>query len=230
MSVSREQQLFYTTIADDFDRLMNDYDVCRRVEVVFEELLPEDINGKSVLDVGCGTGWFSRRAHERGALVTSLDVGIALLRQTLNKVQVVPTIGDALYLPFNDESFDIVVSSEVIEHTAGPGCAVIEMGRVLRPNGVLVLTCPNKVWQWSVDLANQLGLRPFHGHERFPSFTELENYVRDADLALVTHVGLHPWPFQIRWLWPFSRQIDKRLGAGRLGKLMINQAIRAEKR
>jgi len=104
------------------------------------------------------------------------------------------------------------------------------MGRVLRPNGVLLLTCPNKAWQGTVELANQLGLRPFHGHECFPSFAELENYIWDADLALVTHVGLHPWPFQIRWLWPFSRQIDKRLGAGRLGRLMINQAIRAEKR
>src|SRR5262245_37768279 len=167
MTVSREQRLFYTTIAQDFDRLMNTYDIRRRVEVVFDELLPEDIFGKSVLDVGCGTGWFSHRAQERGALVTSLDVGTSLLQETLRKADVRPTVGDALSLPFADESFDIVISSEVIEHTANPGRAVAEMGRVLRSGGTLVITCPNKVWQWSVELANRLGIRPFDGHEYF---------------------------------------------------------------
>jgi ubiquinone/menaquinone biosynthesis C-methylase UbiE len=230
MTVSREQKLFYTTIADDFDRLMNAYDVQRRVEVVFDELLPEDIVGKRVLDVGCGTGWFSRRARERGAIVTSLDVGESLLRQTLQKAEVLPTVGDAHSLPFGDRSFDIVVSSEVIEHTANPGRVVAEMGRVLCDGGVLVLTCPNKTWQWSVKLANWLGVRPFDGHEYFPSHAELEAYIRAAHLSLVQHVGLHPWPFQIRLLWPLSKQIDKLLGAKWWGKLMINQAVRAERR
>jgi len=230
MNMSPEKRIFYTTIADDFDHLMNAYDVRRRVEVVYDELLPENIAGKRVLDIGCGTGWFSQRAYERGANVTSLDVGTALLRQTLRKADVTPTVGDALGLPFGDESFDVVVSSEVIEHTADAGQAVAEMGRVLRPGGVLVLTCPNKSWQWSVELANQLRVRPFDGHEHFPSTTELEAYVQGAGLTLVDHVGLHLWPFQLRWLWPLSRQVDRRFGSGRLGRWMINQAIRAEKR
>lgn len=229
MTVSREQKLFYTTIADDFDQLMNSYDVRRRVEVVFDELLPDDIAGKRVLDVGCGTGWFSRYAHERGAIVTSLDVGTSLLQQTLQKADVLPTVGDAHSLPFSDKSFDIVLSSEVIEHTANPRRAVAEMARVLRNGGVLVLTCPNKTWQWSVTLANWLGVRPFEGHEYFPSYAELEGYVGAAHLSLVRHIGLHPWPFQLRPLWPLSRQVDKLFGASWWGKLMINQAVRAER-
>lgn len=229
MNVSPKQRLFYTTIANEFDDLMNIYDVQRRVEVVFDELLPESITGQHILDVGCGTGWFSRRATERGAKVTSLDIGVSLLQQTLHKADVLPTVGDALHLPFADRTFDVVVSSEVIEHTADPQQAIAEMARVLRTNGVLVVTCPNKTWQWIVDLSNKLGLRPFQGHEYFPSTTELANYVRSADLQLQQQIGLHAWPFQIRWLWPLSRWVDQQFGAGLLGKWMINQAIRAEK-
>ena len=65
---------FYDTIADRFDELVNAYDLRRRLEIVFGELLgADDLTGVSVLDVGCGSGWFSREAQRRGARVTSLD-------------------------------------------------------------------------------------------------------------------------------------------------------------
>ena len=46
---------------EDFDKAMNMYDTRKRVQVVFNELLHEDITGKKLLDAGCGTGWFSQR-------------------------------------------------------------------------------------------------------------------------------------------------------------------------
>ena len=50
---------YYDTIADEFDRLMNPYDLNRRLEVVFDELLGDQaLRGKRVLDVGCGTDPF----------------------------------------------------------------------------------------------------------------------------------------------------------------------------
>jgi len=59
---------FYDTIADRFDELVNAYDLRRRLEIVFDELLgPGDLTGRTVLDVCCGSGWFSREAARRGA-------------------------------------------------------------------------------------------------------------------------------------------------------------------
>jgi len=219
---------FYTTIASDFDRLMNDYDVQRRLEVVYGELLPQDLAGKSLLDAGCGSGWFSQAAHRRGARVTSLDVGIELLRETLRKAPVTAVIGDALQLPYRDQSFDIVVSSEMIEHTSAPHQAVREMGRVLKPGGALVLTCPNRAWQGVVRAASRLGLRPFQGLENFPSFDELAAFVNSAGLQLRRHIGLHPWPFQLP-LHALSRTVDQKFGDSAWRRLMINQAIQAVK-
>ena len=68
---------FYDTIAGEFDALMNPYDLGRRLEVVFEDLLGgRTLTGFSVLDVGCGTGSFTLAAIGRGARVTSLDIGV----------------------------------------------------------------------------------------------------------------------------------------------------------
>jgi len=223
------KQYFYEEIAGDFDRLMNAFDVGRRLEVVYDQLLTGDLAGLRLLDVGCGTGRFSERARQRGAEVVALDLGPNLLRQTLARADVRPVVGDGLRLPFKDASFDVVVSSEMIEHTTNPAAAVGEMARVLKPGGRLALTCPNKVWLWLVRLATAVKLRPFDGYENFPSFRALERFADDSGLRVRSHVGLHPWPFQIRWLWRLSRWVDRRYGAGPWSRLMINQAILADK-
>ena len=123
----------------------------------------------------------------------------------------------------------MVVSSEMIEHTTSPVTAVGEMARVLRPGGRLALTCPNKVWLWLVRLATTVKLRPFDGYENFPSFPELERFASGNGLRIRSHIGLHPWPFQFRLLCGLSRWVDMRYGAGPWSRVMINQAILADK-
>lgn len=223
------KQFFYEGIAGDFDELMNAFDVRRRLEVVYDQFLTGDLAGVRLLDVGCGTGRFSERAHQRGAEVVALDVGPNLLKQALARADVSPVVGDGLRLPFQDESFDVVVSSEMIEHTTSPVTAVGEMARVLRPGGRLALTCPNKVWLWLVRLATTVKLRPFDGYENFPSFPELERFASGNGLRIRSHIGLHPWPFQFRLLCGLSRWVDMRYGAGPWSRVMINQAILADK-
>lgn len=93
----------------------------------------------------------------------------------------------------------------------------------------MALTCPNVFWQWLVNLATFLRLRPFQGYENFLGFKELETIITESSLIVKQHLGIHPWPFQIRCLWKVSEWIDKRFGGSFLGRLMVNQAIRANK-
>lgn len=65
----------------------------------------------------------------------------------------VDEVADACALPFGDASFDVVLSTEMLEHCERPWLAVAEMGRCLAPGGHLILTCRG---------FNERGAFPFH--------------------------------------------------------------------
>jgi ubiquinone/menaquinone biosynthesis C-methylase UbiE len=224
---SRER--FYDTIADDFDALMNPYDLERRIEIVFDQLLAgRSLTNLRVLDVGCGTGPFSLAAQARRASVTSLDIGVDLLRRARSKGAARVLAGDATSLPFANSTFDLVISSECIEHTVDPERSVTEMLRVLRSNGTLVLSCPNRVWRWSAVTASALKIRPYQGLENWPGWWALEQWVRASGGDVTDHRGFHLFPFVLAVTWPLLRWTD-RFGTT-LGAVFVNQAIVAVKR
>jgi len=86
MAVRDPKLYFYDTIAGRFDELVNAYDLRRRLEIVFARCSAPRTWQALVLDVGCGSGWFSREAQRRGARVTSLDIALQLLHETRRKV------------------------------------------------------------------------------------------------------------------------------------------------
>jgi SAM-dependent methyltransferase len=219
---------FYDSIAGEFDALMNPYDLQRRVELVFDELLRGyTLSSLRVLDVGCGTGPFSIVAQERGAHVVSLDLGLELLRRARGKGARRGVAGDAAALPFAEGSFDVVLSSECIEHTTGPEQSVAEMLRVLRTGGILVVTCPNRFWHWSVVLAGVFNLRPYRGLENWPGWLTLRRWIRAHGGSVRLHVGLHLFPFVLPATQPLLRCLD-RFGAV-FGPVCVNQGICAIK-
>ena len=190
-----DKSRFYDTIASDFDAIMNHYDLNRRLEVVFDQLLGgRDLVGSKVLDAGCGTGYFSRRSIAAGGDVVSVDIGVKLLQEARKKGIKKPVASDVTKLAFADNTFDVVVSSECIEHTPSPETAVAELIRVLRPGGTLVLTCPNRFWHWSCRLANALGIRPYCGFENWPSWEALRRWTNANGIEIREHIGLHLFP------------------------------------
>ena len=221
------RSMFYERFADQFDAKMNMYDLERRIEVIYDEFLTDDLHGKKLLDAGSGTGWFSKRACDRGARVTSLDVGENLLAQVAKKCDSTRVVGSVLELPFPDAHFDYVVCSEVIEHTTDPKRAVAELGRVLRLGGVAAITVPNQTWHWAIDLANLWKLRPYEGYENWVSWWKLRRHVEAAGLRVDSIKGFHLIPFVLPITYPLLRRIDK-LGA-RIGPLMVNLGVRATK-
>jgi 2-polyprenyl-3-methyl-5-hydroxy-6-metoxy-1,4-benzoquinol methylase len=218
----------YDLIAHEFDSVMNRYDVERRVNVVFEQLLDHvDLKEMLLLDAGCGTGIFSVEAARRGATVISLDCGKNLLRETRRKGIIAVLAGDVARMPIRDATFDVVVSSECVEHTPSPRATLRELVRVLRPGGWLVVTCPNAFWRWSCSVANALRLRPYHGLENWPTWTELRTWANQAGVRVHQQVGLHLFPFILTATHPMLRRLD-RLGS-RFGRIYVNQCLAGQK-
>ena len=223
-------QFFYERIADRFEGLDHPDDLRRRLSVVFEECLgPYNLAGKLTLDAGCGYGPFSEAAAARGAAVVSLDIGPRLVARAMVRAGSRGVVADACRLGFRDESFDVVISSEMVEHTQAPERAVAELARVLRSGGWLVLTTPNRMWQWPVRTASRLRLRPFQGIENFLAWNRLERSCTTAGLDVLVHRGFHPWPFQLG-LRGAARAAERRLAQGRAARWMVNQALVARKR
>ena len=220
----QDKQFFYDTIADTFDDLMNQYDVQRRLDVVFNQLLAAiDLCDRRILDAGCGTGRFSEIALRRGGRVTSVDIGARLLRRVRARCKTTPVCADVTRLAFPDDHFDVVISSECIEHTPSPRRAVAELLRVCRPGGRVVITCPNRFWRWSCTLANALRIRPYDGFENWPGWFQLRRWIADAGGEPLAATGIHLFPFVVRAFNPLLRRLDR---FGRvLGPLYVNQAV-----
>ena len=220
---------FYDGIADRFEGLDHPADVRRRLEVVFERCLAgTTLAGTRTLDAGCGYGLFSAVAAGRGAIVVSLDVGERLVARARARAGSPGVVGDACRLPIRDGSFDLVIASELLEHTATPRQAIAELARSVRVGGLLVLTTPNRAWQPIVRAASRLRLRPFHGLENFVGWDELEGACVTAGFEILDHVGFHPWPFQLG-LGRLARRVERRVGRRRMARGMVNQALLARK-
>ena len=222
-------EYFYDRIAERFEHLDHPADVRRRLSVVFDECLAETpLGGARMLDAGCGYGLFSEAAVRRGASVISIDIGERLVARATARAASRGIVSDVCRLAARDESFDVIVASEMIEHTPTPARAIAELARVLRADGVLVLTTPNRIWQEPVRAASRLGWRPFQGLENFTAWRDLDRCCVRAGLEIVTHLGFHPWPFQLG-LNGVARAVEKYFARGWGGRLMVNQAIVARK-
>jgi SAM-dependent methyltransferase len=115
--------------------------------LVLEHLPP--VSGLRILEIACGRGGFSRLLASQGALMLGCDFSNKALQIAKQKqgndarTQLDLVQADAGDLPFANESFDVVISCETIEHVPDPGRALSEMARVSRRAGKLFLTTPN---------------------------------------------------------------------------------------
>ena len=229
MRVPTTKEYTYDRMGDRFATALSTYDTSRRVETLVDEFLTDEmVVGKSALDVGCGLGFFSQRLQERGARVTACDIGPTLVERTRTRVGCAGVVADVMTLAaqFGRASFDLVVSSECIEHTPDPREALRQMAVVVRPGGYLAVSTPNVIWSPVVRIATALKLRPFEGHENFSTWRSVRETMRAAGLEILRERGLHLFPFQLP-VHGLSRWCDRNLQLLRGG--MINLCVLGRK-
>lgn len=100
-----------------------------------------------VLDVGCGPGVMAQDVLNLGCNFWGVDGSSPMITECRKRFEMVPrthfSVGNAIALPFPDGTFDLVMCIGVIDRVVRPELAIIEMSRVLRPKGKLLVSFPN---------------------------------------------------------------------------------------
>ena len=105
------------------------------------------LRGRTVIDLGCGPGFYTRALRDRGADVIPIDNSEAELRLAGEPVEGA-VIADAGALPLDDESVDGAFCSNLLEHTPDTPAVIREIERVLRPGGWAYISWTNWYSPW----------------------------------------------------------------------------------
>lgn len=164
------------------------------------------LEGARILDVGCGLGLYVHEFRAYSMDVWGVDVDPEKVAEAS---RVLPNIGlaPAEKLPFADNSFDVLLSHEVLEHVEDDRQAVLEAYRVLKPGGRLVIFVPNR---WYAFETHGVFWRGKYHYGNIP----LVNYLPDLWRArLCPHVRAYT-----------SRGLHKLLG-GLPGRIIVHTQI-----
>jgi ubiquinone/menaquinone biosynthesis C-methylase UbiE len=162
------------------------------------KILP-DLNDKAVLEIGCGRGDFARLLASRypSAKIVATDFSEAAIGSCKSKLEpdsnVIFKLADAQALPFDDGSFDYVISCECLEHVEKPFRMMSNIARCLKPGGGFVVTTENyfngmilawlKSWLTRQPFDSGSGTQP---RENFFVFWRVRRIIQNAGL-LITH-------------------------------------------
>lgn len=161
----------------------------RRHEVVYERLL-QRCAGRDVLEAGAGEGYGANLIATVANRVVGLDYdesAVAHVQSRYPRVEMVR--GNLAELPLEDESVDVVVNFQVIEHLWDQGQFVDECARVLRPSGVLLMSTPNRI---TFSPGRDTPINPFHTREL--NAAELTELLTDSGFVVEAMLGVYHGP------------------------------------
>lgn len=139
-----------------------------------------------ILENGCGIGLYLERLAAGSSMAIGLELDLARAREARQRVPHV-TGGTGEALPFPDESFDLILSHEVLEHVQDDRASVQEMVRTLKRGGRLVVFTPNRGYPCETH-----GIY-WRGKYRFGNIPIINYLPRSLRDRLAPHVRVYSW-------------------------------------
>ncbi len=218
--------LYYEKLGQDFEGFMSDYDVNRRIHLI-QKLLGKN-RYSSILEIGCGTGRISSVLMKYTDDLTVNDISEKLSQQVSQKLGCHYLSGDCAQLPQDSKHYDLIVSSECIEHTHDPYASLAAITGLLKKDGRLIVTTPNCLWYPVLLIASILRLRKFDGIENWTWPLKTAQWLKSNGFDDIHFSGCHLFPWQIPLVKRALSFFDQ-FGNG-LYLIMINYGFSARKK
>lgn len=164
-----------------------------------------------ILDLGCGTGTTLRFLTHLGYRVVGLDLrpeGLRSIVKTLDEPHLVQA--EAALIPCYADLFDVIIMLDVFEHVDG-NSTILEISRVLKPGGWLILTVPAIGWLWSY---------------RDQAAGHMQRFTKRQLKDLLASASLRPVEFRYYQFFLFPLVIFARVLARRFNKVRDLEEIR----
>ena len=150
MAETPDIKAYFNTLAEKWNKNYSDSILfSERLEKIIRLTSDIPLKDKTVLDIGCGSGMISAHFSGKGASVYGIDISENMIQQADAFVQsrnmkAEFSIGDAANLQFPDKHFDLITCISVIEWMDEDRNALLEIKRVLKPNGIAIMSVPNQ--------------------------------------------------------------------------------------
>ena len=179
---------------------------------------------RAILDVGTADGAMldTLQSVLKAPLCVGLDLSLELLQVNEN-----PNLGliqgNALYLPFGREVFDVVVATAVIEHLSQPRRFVMGCHWLLRQGGLMVITTPAPFFE---RVATAIGHLPEEGHNQTFNLRQLRQLFLDSGFQILEaqKFMMSPWGF------PAELTIERMMRSVGFHFMLLNQLVVSRKR
>lgn len=159
-----------------------------------------DPAGRTLLDVGAGTGRLSAALAEAGWRVTGCEPEPTMRTVAAREHPAVPMVAGALpELPFDDRAHDVVIANFVLNHVADPRLSAHELARVAEERVAATIWTNSPTWLW-VEVCERAGLVPVAG-ERLPPEKDFERTADGFERMLRDAGWLDVQAVEHTWTW-----------------------------
>jgi|SRR3989338_3476158 len=192
---NREFAKIFDSVAEKFDEISNTYTVLRR----YNEII-KSVKG-NCLEVGAGTGnMISLTKNKKDYLLS--DISFKMCKVSKQKYHCNTVCCDAEKLPFSDNTFDTIISSETIYILDHPQYFVKEAFRVLKDKGILIITVANQdmiIYDRVRAVLRSIGLSNMYfddGVRSFMKLSELKNLLNKNKFRIKIEKKIILFPFK----------------------------------
>jgi len=207
----------------DFDKLADSYDSWyfsaigsmydKLEKKAFDELLADYDGGKQLLEIGCGTGHWSRYFSEKGFEVTGLDISGKMI-ETASKKNIPNChfqVADGHNLSFFNNSFDIAAVVTTLEFSENPQKMISEMARCVKPKGKLLFGVLNSLS--ACNRKRQNNPESVYAYAQLFSPNQLQNLFEQYGIITMRIAGFVIRNKWLIWLSPFWDSLLQLVGS-----------------